>query len=67
MRATRLFSHDQPSEDLSAPNPRKATARYLNILTDTQPKYQGTGNAGRTKPEESLAATLMRGVQGHGF
>ena len=54
----------------SDPDTRKATARYLCIRPTTQPLHQGAGNAGTTRPEESIAKWSYKstcGSEGRGF
>ena len=43
---------------------KKKTAGHLCIRPTTQQLYQGAGEAGKPKPEESLAKS---GAQGRGF
>ena len=58
---------------LVTPNPKKATARSLCIRPTTQLLHQGAGDAGRPKPEASLASATTNhrgqklGAQGRGF
>ena len=40
----------------SNPDTRKASARNLYIRPTAQPLYQGTRNAGKTRPESSFAS-----------
>ena len=41
------------------PGPKKATARSLCICPTTQPLHQGAGDAGKPKPEASLATEIV--------